>query len=57
MDDIFKPVVAMLHLRDSPFEIIMEIENGTYNIKANEKVEQNWTKKSLKYQYLFIDAI
>ena len=27
MDDIFKPVVAMLHLRDSPFEMILEIED------------------------------
>ena len=27
MDDIFKPVEAMLHLRDAPFKIIMEVEN------------------------------
>jgi len=28
MDDIFKPVQAMLHLRDAPFNIIMEVDSG-----------------------------
>jgi len=31
MNDIFKPVEAMLHLRDAPFKVIMEVESGTDN--------------------------
>ncbi len=28
MDDIFQPVQAMLHLRDVPFKVILEVDNG-----------------------------
>jgi len=31
MDDIFKPVQAMLHLRDSPFKITMEVDSGLHS--------------------------
>jgi CheY-like chemotaxis protein len=28
MNDIFRPVEAMMHLRDAPFTVIMEVDNG-----------------------------
>jgi len=28
MDDIFKPVEAMMHLRDVPYKVIMEVDSG-----------------------------
>lgn len=31
MDDIFKPVQAMLHLRDAPFKIILEVDSGLHS--------------------------
>lgn len=31
MDDIFKPVETMMHLRDVPFKVIMEVDSGLHS--------------------------
>ena len=57
MDDIFKPVVAMLHLRDSPFEMILEIDDAINKYEDNNDNQLIVMTDSMRLKQVMLNLV